>query len=166
MCLSRLRGQLRTWSETPEQGRGLGRNSWGREVMRGQQTAGPCDTPSHVQLWGLVGHNPFSSVPFSSVAPSCPTLCDPMNRSMPGLPVHHQLPEFTQTHVHVGKLNKDRGKGTLEQLPGICRPVGSGDMSEKGQVAILAFSCILFAPAPPPPTPHPQLGTGWGAAQD
>ena len=31
---------------------------------------------------------------------SCPTLCDPMNRSTPGLPVHHQLPEFTQTHVH------------------------------------------------------------------
>ena len=37
---------------------------------------------------------------FSSVAQSCPTLCDLMNRSMPGLPVHHQLPEFTQTHVH------------------------------------------------------------------
>ena len=36
----------------------------------------------------------------SSVAQSCPTLCDPMNRTMPGLPVHHQLPEFTQTHVH------------------------------------------------------------------
>ena len=35
-----------------------------------------------------------------SVAQSCPTLCDPMNRSMPGLPVHHQLPEFTQIHVH------------------------------------------------------------------
>ena len=34
------------------------------------------------------------------VAQLCPTLCDPMNRSMPGLPVHHQLPEFTQTHVH------------------------------------------------------------------
>ena len=42
----------------------------------------------------------FSSVQFISVAQSCPTLCDPMNRSMPGLPVHHQLPEFTQTHVH------------------------------------------------------------------
>ena len=40
------------------------------------------------------------SVQFSSVAESCPTLCDPMNRSSPGLPVHHQLPEFTQTHVH------------------------------------------------------------------
>ena len=40
------------------------------------------------------------SVQFSSVTQSCPTLCDPMNHSMPGLPVHHQLPEFTQTHVH------------------------------------------------------------------
>ena len=35
-----------------------------------------------------------------SVAQSCPTLCDPRNCSMPGLPVHHQLPEFTETHVH------------------------------------------------------------------
>ena len=42
----------------------------------------------------------FSSVQFSSVAQSCPTLCDPMNRSTPCLPVHHQLPEFTQIHVH------------------------------------------------------------------
>ena len=41
------------------------------------------------------------SVQFSLVAQSCPTLCDPMNRSMPGLPVHHQLSEFTQTHVHL-----------------------------------------------------------------
>ena len=40
------------------------------------------------------------SVQFSSVAQSCPTLCDPMNRSTPGFPVHQQLPEFTETHVH------------------------------------------------------------------
>ena len=40
------------------------------------------------------------SVQLSSVAQSCLTLCDPMNRSMPGLPVHHHLPEFTQIHVH------------------------------------------------------------------
>ena len=40
------------------------------------------------------------SVQFSSVAQSCPTLCDPMHYSTPGLPVHHQPPEFTQTHVH------------------------------------------------------------------
>ena len=44
--------------------------------------------------------NTISSVQFSPVAQSCPTRCDPMNHSMPGLPVHHQLPEFTQTHVH------------------------------------------------------------------
>ena len=37
---------------------------------------------------------------FSSVAQLCLTLCDPMDCSMPGLPVHHQLPEFTQTHIH------------------------------------------------------------------
>ena len=39
-------------------------------------------------------------VQFSSVAQSCPTLCDPMNRSTPGLPVNHQHPESTQAHVH------------------------------------------------------------------
>ena len=43
---------------------------------------------------------PWHSVQFSSVAQWCPTLCDPMNHSTPGLPVHHHLPEFTQTHVH------------------------------------------------------------------
>ena len=42
----------------------------------------------------------WSYVQFSSVAQSCPTLCNPMKCSMPGLPVHHQLPESTQTHVH------------------------------------------------------------------
>ena len=43
---------------------------------------------------------PHHTNQFSSVAQWCPTLCDPMNCSTPGLPVHHQLPEFTQTHVH------------------------------------------------------------------
>ena len=42
----------------------------------------------------------MSSGQFSSVAQSCPTLCDPMNGSTPGLPVHHQLLEYTQTHIH------------------------------------------------------------------
>ena len=40
------------------------------------------------------------SLQLSSVAQSCPTHCNPMNHSMPGLPVHHQLPEFTQIHIH------------------------------------------------------------------
>ena len=43
----------------------------------------------------------YVSVQFSSVPQSCPTLCDPKNCSTPGLPVHHQLPEFTHTHVHL-----------------------------------------------------------------
>ena len=50
----------------------------------------------------LQKHGVLTTIPpvqFSSVTQSCPTLCDPMNRSMPGLPVHHQLLEFTQTHV-------------------------------------------------------------------
>ena len=42
----------------------------------------------------------YSPVHFSSVAQLCPTLCNPMNHSTPGLPVHHQLLEFTQTHIH------------------------------------------------------------------
>ena len=49
------------------------------------------------EKWARDYHSP---VQFSSVPQSCPTLRDPMNHSTPGLPVHHQLPEFTQTHVH------------------------------------------------------------------
>ena len=56
------------------------------------------------QNWDLNSKNMSlatrQSVQFSSVAQSCLTLCNPMNHSTPGLPVHHQLPEFTQTRVH------------------------------------------------------------------
>ena len=52
---------------------------------------GVCSNSCPLSLW---------SDQIRSVPQSCPTLCDPMNRSTPGLPVHHQLPEFTQTHVH------------------------------------------------------------------
>ena len=54
------------------------------------------DENPHTWLMGVQ----TGTVQFSSVAQSCPTLCDPVNRSTPGLLVHHQLPEFTQTHVH------------------------------------------------------------------
>ena len=50
--------------------------------------------------WYLGGFWNHSPVQFSSVAQSCPTLCNPMDCSMPGLPVHHQLQEFTQMYVH------------------------------------------------------------------
>ena len=67
----------------------------GRKVMTnlyGMLKSRDITLPAKVRL--------VSSVQFSSVAQSCPTPCDPMNRSTPGLPIHHQLPEFTQTHVH------------------------------------------------------------------
>ena len=55
-------------------------------------TVGPC--------WLSILNIEMCSVQFSSVAQSCPTLWDPMDCSTPGFPVHHQLPELTQTHVH------------------------------------------------------------------
>ena len=54
----------------------------------------------NIQKTKIMASGPISSVQFSSVAQLCPTLCDPMNHSTTGLPVHQQLLEFTQTHVH------------------------------------------------------------------
>ena len=58
-----------------------------------------CHHSQNNVCWKLVTTT-FRSDQIRSVAQSCPTLCDPMNRSTPSLPVHHQLPEFTRTHVH------------------------------------------------------------------
>ena len=58
--------------------------------------------PHHFSsVQGLSDHDRITSVQFSSAAQSCPTLYDPMNHSTPGLPVHHQLPEFTQKFISV-----------------------------------------------------------------
>ena len=59
------------------------------------QATGPPGKSCNFILNGCLGYSQLSSV-----AQSCLTLCDPMNRSTPGLPVHHKLPEFTQTHAH------------------------------------------------------------------
>ena len=83
----------------------------------------------------------FSSVQFSSVAQSCPTLCDPMNHSMPGLPVHHQLLEFAQTHVHHAHdviqpshplLSPSPPAFSLSQHQGLFQRVRSSDEVAKG----------------------------------
>ena len=66
------------------------------------------------------------SVQFSSVAQSCLTLCDPMNHSMPGHPVHYQLPEFTQTHMH-----------TLHLIYIICNYVYSMPGESQGQRSLV-----------------------------
>ena len=57
-------------------------------------------SPLDLWIWCLLPFPNLESLHFTSVAQSCPTLCDPMNRSKPGLPVHHQLLESTQIHVH------------------------------------------------------------------
>ena len=91
--------------------RRCGFDPWVRKIpCRQKWHATPVFLPGKSQRWkSLVGYSPGSrkgqtqlndSVQFSSVTQSCLTLCNPMNRSMSGLPVHHQLPEFTQTHVH------------------------------------------------------------------
>ena len=74
-------------------------HSWaGKEC--GRATFYPSDWPEDLGLECTAAGRAEHSVQFSSVTQSCPTLFYPMNRSTPGLPVHHQLPEFTQTHVH------------------------------------------------------------------
>ena len=73
----------------------LGAGALGRPrgMVQGGRREGGSEWGTHVYLWRI-------HVQFSSVAQSYLTLCDPMNLSTPGLPVHHQLPEFTQTDVH------------------------------------------------------------------
>ena len=69
-------------------------------LMRVKEESEEAGLKPNIQKLKSMIFNPISSVQFSSVTQSCLTLWDPMNRSTPGLPVHHQLPEFTQAHVH------------------------------------------------------------------
>ena len=83
---------------------------WSRSVLSDSLWPHGLQPTRLLRPWGFPGKSTgvgchcllhyLVSVQFSSVAQSCPTLWDPMNRSTPGLPVHHQLLEFTQTHVH------------------------------------------------------------------
>ena len=87
----------------------------------------------HNTLWHKVYQYCFGSVSkgketsknsqsVSQSVQSYPTLCDPMNRSTPGLPVHHQLPEFTQTHVHV-ELFQILKDDAVKVLHSICQQI-------------------------------------------
>ena len=73
---------------------------YNQEIVRNTSTITP--GYNHLNKSDDLGYTGLHlmKVQFSSVTQSCPTLCDPMNHSTPGLPVHHQLPELTQTHVH------------------------------------------------------------------
>ena len=70
-------------------------------ILGGSKITTDGDCSHEIKRGLLLGRKAMTNLDQNrSVAQSCPTLCDPMNRSTPGLPVHHQLLEFTQTHVH------------------------------------------------------------------
>ena len=69
-------------------------------LMKVKEESGKAGLKLNVQKMKIMESGPIRSDQIRSVAQSCLTLCDPMNLSTPGLPVHHQLLEFTQTHVH------------------------------------------------------------------
>ena len=93
---------------------------------------------------------------FSSVAQSCPTLCDPMNCSTPGLPVHHQLPESTQTRVHcVGdaiQLSHPLSSPSPPALNASIRVFSSESTLHMKWPKYLSFSCSIS-----PSSEHPGL---------
>ena len=93
----------------------------------------------------------WSSVQFSSVTQSCPTLCDPMNWSTPGLPVHHRLPESTQTHVHwvsdaIQLLSPSAPALNLSQHQGLFKWVSSSHQVAKVLEFQLQHQCFQWAP--------------------
>ena len=93
-----------SWSSSArcstEQQRGRRRNEWKDRLKLAIMAKQIWDISTLRKSVQIITCFQFSSVQFSSVAQSCPTLCNNMNRTTPGLPVHHQLLEFTQTHVH------------------------------------------------------------------
>ena len=89
-------------------------------------------------------HSTHGSVQFSSVAQLCPTLCDPMNCSMPGLPVHHQLPEFIQTHVHQVSDAIQPSHPLLSPSPPAPNPSQHQGLSVEVNKCLLENKFILF----------------------
>ena len=86
------------------------------------------------------------SVQFSSVAQSCLTLCNPMNRSTPGLPVHHQIPEFTQTHVHRVGDTVQPSQPLLSPSPPASNPSQYQSLFQSGGKKYWSFS-FSFSPS-------------------
>ena len=94
----------------------------------------------------------ISSIQFSSVSQSCSTLCDPMNCSTPGLPVHHQLPEFTQTHVHVVDDAIQPSHSLSFLFPPALNPSSNESTLRMRWPKYCSFSLSII-----PPKEHPEL---------
>ena len=113
------------------------------DKMREQGCPGPIVLPREdfMMIVVKVQHGPSLETQFSSVTQSCLTLCDPMDYSMPGLPVYHQLPEYTQTHVHLVSdaiqpshplSSPSPPAFNLSQLQGLFQRVSSSHQVDKG----------------------------------
>ena len=102
------RGMDRSWGRREPSGMLSNRllpSSWEGQSAKSNRTDKNTNLQWYLQVFShkeikCLQMTHLSSVQFSSVAQSCPTLCHPMNHRKPGLPVHHHLSEFTQTHVH------------------------------------------------------------------
>ena len=119
------------------------------------------------QRWKLLEKNrvlyEFTSQSVSSVTQSCPALCDPMNHSTPGLPVHHQLPESIQTHVHcVGDAIQPSHPLLSSSPPALNLSQHQGLSTSAGRSIGVSASTLL----PPMNTQDWSLGwTGWISLQ-
>ena len=103
-----------------------------RLLMKVKEDSEKAGLKLNIQKTNIMGS---STIQFSSVSQSCPTLCDPMNRSTPGLPGVHQLPEFTQTHVHrvsdaIQPSHPLSARDQPRLIPGIRRRDGVGEDQE------------------------------------
>ena len=99
----------------------------------------------------------YSSVQFTSVAQSCMTLCDPMNRSTPGLPVHHKLPEFTQTHAHQVGDAIQPSHPLLSPSPPTPNPSSIRVFSNESTLCMMWPKCWSFSFSISPSNEHPGL---------
>ena len=97
------------------------------------------------------------SVQFSSVTKLCPTLCDPMNRSTPGLPVNHQLPEFTQTLIHRVSDDIQPSHPLLSPSPPVPNPLSIRVFSNESTLRMRWPKYWIFSFSISPSNEHPGL---------
>ena len=125
--------------------------TWGPKQARlfcGARNQGYVMTLWALSMSSLMG----SSVQFSSVAQSCPTLCDPMNHSTPGLPVvHHHLPEFTQTQVHRVRDAIQPSHPRSSPSPPAPNPSQHQSFFSKESTLLMRWPAFMQTNKPPPP---------------
>ena len=98
-------------------------------LMKGKEESEKDGLKLNIQKTKIMASGPISQ--FSSVAQSCLTLCDPMNRSKPGLSVHHQLPEFTQGPITSWQIDGETVETVSDFILGGSKITADGDAAMK-----------------------------------